>query len=94
METKIIVNYWSDQSAGISGEPPMRDKSGYPITVHQAKEWCKEHGYEYYVVEAAGDYGSYVSEKSEGAPHKCKGCPYDSEWSCLVKFALAYGKEK
>jgi hypothetical protein len=29
----------------------------------------------------------------ENMPHKCKGCPYDSEWSCLVKFALAYGKE-
>lgn len=67
METKVIVHYWSDQSAGISGEPPMRDKYGYPITVYQAKKWCKEHGYEYYVVEAAGDYGSYVSEKSEGA---------------------------
>jgi len=25
-------------------------------------------------------------------PHKCKGCPYASDWSCLVKFALEYGK--
>jgi hypothetical protein len=25
-------------------------------------------------------------------PHKCKGCPYDSDWSCLVKFALEYEK--
>ena len=27
-------------------------------------------------------------------PHKCKGCPYDSEWSCLVKFALEYEKKE
>lgn len=65
--TKIIVHYWSDQTAGISDEPMMLDEAGYPFTVHQAKEWCKKNGYEFYVVEAAGDYGSYISEKSENA---------------------------
>ena len=65
--TKTIIHYWSDQSASISGEPPMRDDSGYPITVGQAKAWCNERGYDYYVLEAAGDYGSYISEKSAGA---------------------------
>ena len=65
--TKILVHYWSDQSTTISDEPIMTDKHGYPLTVHQAKEWCKNNGYEFYVVEAAGDYGSFISEKSDNA---------------------------
>lgn len=31
-----------------------------------------------------GCYGQTV----ENMPHKCKGCPYYSELSCLVKFAI------
>ena len=65
--TKILVHYWSDQSTTISDEPLMTDKHGYPLTVYQAKEWCKKNGYEFYVVEAAGDYGSFISEKSDNA---------------------------
>ena len=65
--TKTIIHYWSDQTTSISDEPQMIDESGYPITTGQAKAWCTAHGYEWYVVEAAGDYGSYISEKSEHA---------------------------
>lgn len=65
--TKTIIHYWSDQTTFISDEPQMRDETGYSITIGKAKDWCIAHGYEWYVVEAAGDYGSYISEKSEHA---------------------------
>ena len=37
--------------------------------------------------------GSFCGGQTvENTPHKCKGCPYASDWSCLVKFTLEYGK--
>ena len=30
----------------------------------------------------------------ENMPHKCKGCPYNSEWSCLVKFTIMHGEKQ
>lgn len=51
------------------------------------KEYCDSRERE------ARRHGGCYGQTVENMPHKCKGCPYDSEWSCLVKFALEYNKE-
>lgn len=50
MEKKTIIFYATDQSAYIVGiDMEFRDADGYPWSVGQCKEWCKEHGYDYEV---------------------------------------------
>ena len=51
------------------------------------QEYCKER-------EKSVRCGWCGGQTVENTPNKCKDCPYQSEWSCLVKFALEYNGKK